>query len=97
MYALIYDENDPKRPMKEVLSVHNAEYPVPGGLSLGGNDRQVFSDHGIHQGGFPDIGPPHDGNDSGHSEQLRHKGSVMRTELKSKNQLVLSGACVVQS
>ena len=24
MYALIYDENDPKRPMKEVLSVHKS-------------------------------------------------------------------------
>ena len=24
MYALIYDENDPKRPLKEVLSVHKS-------------------------------------------------------------------------
>jgi hypothetical protein len=39
--------------------------------------------HAVEKGGFPDIGPPHDGNDSGHNAELGHKGSVKSNRYKT--------------
>ena len=49
MYALIYDENDPKRPMKEVLSVHKSRETAEKALKqrmkrLGKRVRKMVAD-----------------------------------------------------
>mgnify|MGYP006291186429 FL=1 len=58
MYALIYDENDPARPMKEVLSVHRSRETAEKALAkrmrkLGKrvwecNTRIVWMDRPVH-------------------------------------------------